>query len=144
MATRARASAGLMSQAVNGAVAGIGGGLVFGMLMAVMGMLPMVAMLVGSSSAVVGALVHLVISAGLGVLFAVAVPALGTGALVVAGAVYGVLWWVLGPLLIMPAWLGMPLFTVDSTALASLMGHVIYGMVAAGVLLLLRRRAVQV
>ncbi len=143
MATSVRASAGLLAPAANGAVAGIGGGLVFGMLMAMMGTLPMVAMLVGSSSAVVGALVHLLISAGLGALFAVAVPALGAGALLAAGAGYGVLWWVLGPLLIMPAWLGMPLLTVDSTAVTSLMGHVLYGLVTAGALLLLRRRAVQ-
>ncbi len=142
MATSVRASAGLTSRTVYGAVAGIAGGIVFGMLMTMMGTLPMVAMLVGSSSAVVGALVHLVISTALGVLFAVTVPTLGAGALLAAGAGYGLLWWVLGPLLIMPAWLGMPLFTVDSTALASLMGHVIYGLVAAGVLLLLRQRAV--
>ena len=142
VATSVRASAGLMSRAVNGAVAGIAGGIVFGMLMTMMGTLPMVAMLVGSSSAVVGALVHLVISAALGVLFALAVPALGAGALLAAGAGYGLLWWVLGPLLIMPAWLGMPLLTVDGTALASLMGHVIYGVVAAAVLMLLHRRPV--
>lgn len=55
--------------------------------MAMMGMLPMIAMLIGSTSAVVGAVVHLVISAGLGVLFALVVPSLGTGMMLVAGAV---------------------------------------------------------
>lgn len=43
--------------------------------------------------------------------------------------------------LIMPARLGGPLFSIDATALASLMGHVIFGLVAAAVLLVLRRRA---
>ncbi len=110
-------------------------------MMAMMGMLPMVAMLVGSTSPVVGALVHLVISTGLGVLFAVAVPAMGVAPTLAAGGIYGMLWWVLGPLLIMPAWLGAPLFTIDATALASLMGHVVFGLVASGALLVLARRA---
>lgn len=110
--------------------------------MAMMGMLPMIAMLIGSTSAVVGAVVHLVISAGLGVLFALVVPSLGTGMMLVAGAVYGVVWWVLGPLLIMPTVLGMSamVFVIDTTALFSLMEHVIFGLVAAGVLLVLHRR----
>lgn len=135
----------MLTRAMNGVLAGLAGGLVFGALMAMMGMLPMVAMLVGSTSAVVGAVVHLVISAGLGALFALVVPSLSTGMMVVAGAVYGVVWWVLGPLLIMPTLLGMTqmIFTVDSAALMSLVGHVLFGVVAAGVLLALRRRAVR-
>ena len=140
MATRTQGSTAFMTRTRNGALAGIGGGIVFGALMAMMGMLPMIAMLVGSTSAVVGALVHLVTSAGLGVLFALVVPALAAPALLGAGALYGVVWWVLGPLLIMPAWLGGPLFTIDTMALTSLMGHVVFGVVAAGVLVLLRRR----
>lgn len=40
---------------------------------------------------------------------------------------YGMLLWVIGPLLLMPARLGMPLFAVDRTALMSLMGHMIFG-----------------
>lgn len=139
MTTAARADARVMRGALDGATAGIAGGVVFGALMAAMGMLPMVAMLVGSTSALVGALVHLVISAGLGVLFAVAVPALGTEATLGAGALYGILWWVLGPLLIMPARLNGPLLTVDTPAIMSLVGHVVYGVVVAGVLLALRR-----
>ncbi|MGQ0573592.1 MAG: hypothetical protein ACT4RN_05220 [Pseudonocardia sp.] len=140
-----RTGAGMLTRAMNGVLAGLAGGLVFGALMAMTGMLPMVAMLVGSTSAVVGAVVHLVISAGLGTLFALVVPSLSTGMMVVAGAVYGVVWWVLGPLLIMPTLLGMTqmIFTVDSAALMSLVGHVLFGVVAAGVLLALRRRAVR-
>lgn len=145
MVSGVRTGAGMLTRAMNGALAGLAGGLVFGALMAMMGMLPMVAMLVGSTSAVVGAVVHLVISAGLGTLFALVVPSLSTGMMVVAGAVYGVVWWVLGPLLIMPTLLGMTqmIFTVDSASLMSLVGHVLFGVVAAGVLLALRRRAVR-
>lgn len=145
MVSGVRTGAGMLTRAMNGVLAGLAGGLVFGALMAMMGMLPMVAMLVGSTSAVVGAVVHLVISAGLGALFALVVPSLSTGMMVVVGAVYGVVWWVLGPLLIMPTLLGMTqmIFTVDSAALMSLVGHVLFGVVAAGVLLALRRRAVR-
>jgi uncharacterized membrane protein YagU involved in acid resistance len=129
----------MLARARNGALAGLAGGVVFG---AMMGMLPMVAMLVGSTSAAVGAVVHLVISAGLGVLFALVVPSLRTGMMLAAGAVYGVVWWVLGPLLIMPALLGMTrmIFAVDTPALMSLVGHVLFGVATAGVLLALRHR----
>jgi len=40
---------------------------------------------------------------------------------------YGAIWWVLGPLVIMPLMLGMPVFAVDRTSVFSLMGHLIYG-----------------
>lgn len=71
----------------HGVVAGLAGGIVFGALMAMMGM---IAMMVGSESAAVGWLVHLVISAFYGALFAVTVPTtFGVGALLGAGAVYG-------------------------------------------------------
>jgi hypothetical protein len=49
-------------------------------------------------------------------------------------------WWVLGPLALMPARLGMPLFAIDATAWQSLMGHVIFGMVLGGVATLVARR----
>jgi hypothetical protein len=132
---------GLMSRALHGAAAGIVGGLVFGMMMAMMDMLPMVSMLLGSESAAVGMFVHLTISAGLGALLALVAPMTGIGSLLAVGAVYGVVWWVLGALIIMPARLGMPLFMLDSNAWLSLMGHVVYGMVAAAVLAGIRRRA---
>jgi hypothetical protein len=67
-------STALLTRAWHGVVAGLADGVVFGVLMAIMGMMPMIAMLVGSSSAVVGWLVHLVISAFYGALFALIVP----------------------------------------------------------------------
>jgi hypothetical protein len=79
------------------------------MMMAMMGMLPMVAMLMKSQSPVVGFMVHLVISAGIGAVYGLVASRLpkrvGTG--IVAGAVNGVIWWVLGALILMPLMLGM-------------------------------------
>lgn len=116
-----------------GVTGGIAGGLVFGVLMAMMGMLPMIASMVGSDSAVVGFGIHIVISIliglGLTVPFAGLLSSYGRAAVI--GLAYGALWWVLGPLLIMPTMLGMPLFMVDATALWSLMGHLIYGVTLA-------------
>ncbi|GGM18043.1 hypothetical protein [Deinococcus aerophilus] len=115
-----------------GVLGGLAGGLVFGMMMALMGMLPMIAGLVGSSSALVGFLVHLVISALIGLGFAVVlggrVHSYSSGA--VLGTLYGALWWVLGPLLLMPLMMGMgPQFAsaLSSPNLMSLLGHLIFG-----------------
>lgn len=125
-----------------GVVGGLAGGMVFGMLMQMMGMITAVAQLVGSTSEAVGWLLHLAISAFLGGLFAAAagrwLPRAGTA--VAAGAGYGMVWWVLGALLAMPAKLGMPVFHLDAMAGKSLMGHLIFGMVLGGVATLLVRR----
>ena len=125
-------SSGLGKRIVAGVAGGIAGGIVFGMLMAMMGMLPMIASMVGSSSAVVGFGVHLMVSVliglGLTVLFGNRMlTGYGRGALV--GLAYGAIWWVLGPLMVMPAMLGMPLFALSLTAGLSLMGHMIYGVI---------------
>jgi len=116
-----------------GVTGGIAGGLVFGVLMAMMGMLPMIASMAGSDSAWVGFGIHMVISIliglGLAVPFGAFLKTYGRGAL--TGMAYGALWWVLGPLLIMPMMLGMPLFMVNATAGWSLMGHLIYGIILA-------------
>jgi uncharacterized membrane protein YagU involved in acid resistance len=140
-----RGTATFWQRVLAGVVGGVAGGLVFGMLMAVMGMLPMIAMMVGSDVAAVGFGIHMMISIviglGLTVLFG---NLLLTGYLrgLIVGMVYGAIWWVLGPLVIMPMMMGMPLFTVDSTALFSLMGHVIYGGIlgVVAVAVLSRRR----
>jgi hypothetical protein len=122
-----------------GVVGGIAGGVVFGIPMMMMGMLPMVAALVGSQSAAVGFAVHLAISDGIGlgltVLFGSLLSTYPRGAGV--GLVYGAIWWVLGALVLMPMMMGIPLFMIDTTAIMSLLGHLIYGLilglVAAGV-----------
>lgn len=113
-----------------GVIGGVAGGVAFGMMMAMMGMLPVIASMVGSSSPWVGFALHLVISImiglGLTVLFGNRLLT-GYGRGVIVGVGYGAIWWVLGPLMMMPLMMGMPLFTVDMPALLSLMGHMIYG-----------------
>ncbi len=147
MTTTAASNTGnrsLVSSIIAGAIAGLGGGVVFGMLMAMMGMLPMVAMLVGSQSAVVGFLVHMVISAGIGAFYGLVASRLpktvGTG--IVAGAVNGMVWWVLGALILMPLMLGMGamVLKIGTDQWFSLMGHVIYGIVTGLLFIPLSKR----
>ena len=114
-----------------GVAGGLAGGVVFGILMQLMGMMPMVAMLVGAESTAVGWVVHLVISAFIGVTYALIfarwADRLPIGA--VLGIGYGVVWWVLGALLIMPARLGVDVFTFTTMAWQSLLGHLLFGLV---------------
>lgn len=135
----------------HGAIAGIAGGIAFGIVMAMMGMLPMVGMLIGVDNAVVGFGVHLVNSAVIGAIFGLLAYGLAdrVGPILGAGLVYGVVWWVLGALIIMPLWLGVTadpmmrdmVFHVGRDQWLSLMGHLIYGLIAAGTLYGLRRNA---
>ncbi|MGH2537075.1 MAG: hypothetical protein ACRDHL_06755 [Candidatus Promineifilaceae bacterium] len=118
--------------AIAGAAGGLVGGLALGALMAAMGMLPTVAGLVGSQSAVVGFLVHIAISLFIGATFGLlfgrrsqSYPA-GLG----WGLLYGAAWWILGPLVLMPLLLGMGLqfgAAFSGPLLMSLMGHLFYG-----------------
>lgn len=129
------ASMSLAQRIVGGVIGGIIGGLVFGAIMAMMGMLPMVASVVGSKSAVVGLIYHMFNSVVIGAVFGLVFGALsrgyGQGAL--WGLVYGVVWWVLGPLILMPILLGMggPQFGMAFTPpmLMSLVGHLAYGLI---------------
>ncbi len=112
-----------------GIVGGLVGGVVFGIMMQMMGMIPMVAMLVGSEAVVVGWVVHLAISAFIGLTFALLLGSRANkpGTAAVLGLAYGAVWWVLGPLLIMPARLGMPTFALNDMTTQSLIGHLVYG-----------------
>jgi uncharacterized membrane protein YagU involved in acid resistance len=125
-----------------GVAAGLAGGIIFGILMQMMGMIPMVAMLVGSEAVAVGWLVHLAISAFIGatyaLLFARWADRLATGAVIGLG--YGLVWWILGGLLLMPARLGMDVFVVNTMAWQSLMGHLIYGLILGVVYALVHPR----
>jgi uncharacterized membrane protein YagU involved in acid resistance len=128
-----------------GAVAGIIGGIPFGILMGMMGMMPMIGMLVRADSAFVGVLVHAAISAITGAIygfFAVRFPLTWRNA-VVGGLLYGVIWWVLGALVLMPALLGMfeMIFVIEQTQWMSLLGHIIFGVVLALSFVWLYRRA---
>lgn len=113
-----------------GAVAGVIGGLVFGVMMQMMAMMPMVGMLVGQESVAVGWVVHLFNSAVIGAVYGATLGQLhhtwGRGA--VLGLVYGAVWWVVGALLIMPLSLGMPALQVGQPQVMSLVGHLMYGL----------------
>jgi hypothetical protein len=119
----------LSGKVIGGVTGGLLGGIVFGVMMSMMGMMPMIASLVGSQSAVIGWVIHLLISLFIGLTFAWIFGARSTSyaSALLWGAVYGVVWWVLGPLLIMPAMMGMPLFMFNTTSMMSLVGHIIYG-----------------
>lgn len=128
---------------LNGVLGGLAGGVVFGLMMQALGMMGMIAMLVGSESNAVSWVVHLAISAVFGAVYgAVVAPRIsGWGAGLGIGVAYGALLWVIGPLLLMPAKMGMPVFTVDTVALQSLLGHLVFGFVLGAVVVALLRRA---
>jgi uncharacterized membrane protein YagU involved in acid resistance len=128
-----------------GAAASLAGGLLFSLVMLATGFLPRVAALVGGSSPALGFVVHLVISTligmSFGALFGYEAPNLGSG--VSWGLVYGLAWWFLGPLTLLPILLGGSFaWTTEAAgaALPSLIGHLAYGAATAFVFMLLQRR----
>lgn len=137
------AESALSTRLTAGVAGGLAGGVVFGLLMQMMGMMPMVGMLVGTESAGVGWIVHLAISAFIGITYAVLFNrwATGPGAATMVGIGYGMVWWVLGGLILMPARLGMGVLVFGATAWQSLMGHVIYGLLLGLVYSLMLSRA---
>jgi hypothetical protein len=144
-----------------GISAGLIAGLVFGIMMTVMhaptpegGSMPMMAMVakvVGSTSLTIGWLYHLFNSLIIGGLFGWIlggkIGGLGSG--LGWGAGYGLLWWVLGGLILMPMFLGMPAFAplrmpmMRPVAFASLMGHVMFGLILGAAFVPLRRTGMQ-
>ncbi|HEY3288985.1 MAG TPA: hypothetical protein VGK87_02545 [Anaerolineae bacterium] len=131
---------------VTGILGGAAGGIVFGMLMAMMGMLTTIAGMAGSTSIVVGAAIHMMISVFIGATFGVLFGANSTtaGRGLLFGIVYGMVWWVLGPLVIMPVMMGMGLQFANALSgsnLMSLMGHMIFGAVTGLVYFWVARRS---
>lgn len=131
--------------ATSGAIAGLAGGAVFGMLMAMMGMLPMVGMLVGQENAVIGFIVHMVISATIGAIYGLVAGRFAVTATTafIGGIINGMVWWVLGALILMPLLLGMTqmVFVIGQAQWMSLMGHIIFGLVTAFVFIPLVKRS---
>lgn len=120
---------GLFARMGAGLAGGFAGGVGFGILMQVTGIISAVAGLVDQESIVVGWTVHMSIAMFVGVTYAVlfGLPALAPSISMVLGTFYGLVWWVLGGLTLMPLRLGMGLFVLDTTAWQSLAGHVVYG-----------------
>lgn len=137
--------------------AGLIAGVVFGAMMHMMSapapdgsrmpMLSMVGQIVGSPTVAVGWIYHLFNSAVIGGLFGwllgsrVRGYASGLG----WGAAYGFAWWIVGGLILMPVLLGMPAFAplmmseMQPVAMASLMGHLIFGVILGGLFVALAR-----
>ncbi len=132
-----------------GASGGVAGGLIFGAMMGIMGMLPMIGSMVGQPTAAAGFVVHMANSVIIGVGFAIVLGRFvsGISSGVGIGLTYGGVWWVLGPLTLMPLLMGMG-FGVNWNAAAaaamlpSLVGHLMYGGVLGLVYTWLRHRAV--
>lgn len=133
------------------AVAGIIAGLVFGVMMHMMsaptpdgGEVPVIAMIgqiiAGSPDVATGWLYHLFNSAVIGALFGwlLGTRIHGYASGVSWGAAYGFAWWILGGLILMPVFLGMPAFAplmmpeMQMVAMGSLVGHLIYGVILGG------------
>jgi uncharacterized membrane protein YagU involved in acid resistance len=130
--------------AVSGAIAGLAGGVVFGMMMGMMGMLPMVGLLIRQENAVICFMVHMVISAFIGAVYGLVAGRFTVNATtaLIGGIINGIVWWVLGALVLMPLMLGMSqmVFVIGQTQWLSLMGHIIYGLVTAFVFIPLVKR----
>ena len=115
-----------------GALASVLGGLLFSIIMEATGVLPQVAALIGGSSPLAGFVVHLVISALIGMSYGLFFQheASDVGSSIAWGMLYGLAWWFLGPLTLMPILLGHPVIWTMQAAdllLPSLLGHLIYG-----------------
>jgi len=128
-----------------GAVASLAGGLLFSLVMVATDALPEVAGLMGGSSPVFGFAVHMGISTLIGMsygaLFRNEAPDLGSD--IAWGMLYGLAWWFLGPLTLLPILLGDPFVWTTGAAgsvLPSLIGHLTYGAATACAFLLLERR----
>ena len=128
-----------------GAVASLVGGVLFTTVLLAIGLLSKVANIVGGSSLILGFVVNMLISTligmSYGLLFRYEAPDFGSG--VAWGLVYGLIWWFIGPLTLMPILLGGTFDWTTETAgmlLPSLIGHLIYGAATAVVFLALERR----
>lgn len=128
-----------------GALAGLVGGVVSIPVMAATGILPRIAGLDTSFGGLRGLLIHLLVSAGIGMtyglLFRNESPSIGLG--VPWGFLFGLIWWYVGPLTLLPlALTGVYDWrpSAASALLPSLIGHLIYGGATAFTFLLLERR----
>src|ERR1700678_1003863 len=119
---------------VGGTLAGIVGGWAFGKWMEQVNFYPLIAGLVGSNSRMVGESLHFFFAVIIGVTFALLFQreARGYGSSMVCGMAYGIFWWFLGPLTILPLWSHRPLDWSSSHAselFGSLIGHIVYGVI---------------
>jgi hypothetical protein len=119
---------------VVGGVAGVIGGWAFGKWMAQVDFFPLIAGLVNSTSYNVGVTLHflfaLIIGATFGLLFQRDVR--GYGSSLGWGFGYGLLWWFLGPLTLLPLFQGAAVtwsYAHGAELFGSLIGHIVYGVI---------------
>jgi uncharacterized protein (DUF2062 family) len=124
-----------LSRAVTvGGLAGIVGGWAFGQWMAKVNHFPLIAGLIHLRSYNAGVALHFVfafiIGASFGLLFQRDVR--GYGSCLGWGFGYGIFWWFLGPMTLMPLWQGRGLdwsYQHGQALFGSLVGHVVYGLI---------------
>jgi XapX domain-containing protein len=141
----------MQSNVRRGTLAGLVAGIVFGVLLSLFTvrtpagnrviMMELVGEMTGTKSLMIGWAYHLFDSIVMGAIF---------GALVGTrvrsyqegfkfGPLFGLTWWILGGLFLMPILLGMSLFSpqtiepVQPVALQSLLGHLVFGLILGGV-----------
>ena len=119
---------------VGGTLAGIAGGWAFSKWMEQVNFFPLIAGLVGSSSKMIGESLHFLFAVIIGISFAFLFQreARGYGSSMVCGAAYGIFWWFLGPLTILPLWSRSPVNWSTNHArelFGSLIGHIVYGVI---------------
>jgi uncharacterized membrane protein YagU involved in acid resistance len=136
--------------------AGLIAGVIFGIMMQAMtapapgggevSMMVMVAMILGSQSLVTGWIYHLFNSAIIGAIYGLMITQPHTyGSGLLRGSLYGLFWWFIGGMLLMPLFLGMPalapliLTGLQGVAFGSLVGHLVYGLVLGGCFVWLTR-----
>ncbi len=134
------------SSLARGAVASVGGGLLFSLIMIATGELTTVARLVGGTSAALGFVVHLVIASIIGATYGLLFhdEAVDEASALGWGAAYGTIWWFVGALTLFPILLGRPFVWTTAAAhaqLPSLVGHIAYGVALAIAFRALERRA---
>ncbi|MFZ3579055.1 hypothetical protein [Virgibacillus sp. DJP39] len=120
-----------------GVYGGIIGGVLFGFMMQSMGQIEMIASMAGSKSLAVGWIVHMIISVifGLGFGFLATVKM----HLFLLSILYGIIIWIIGPLVMMPLMMGMGTNFANALQpeqLMSLGTHIFYVIVVALVVLL--------
>ena len=125
----------LRRDALIGALAGVVGGLVFAWALNLRGMMSQTAGLLGLSSLGAGAPLHFAISALVGASFGALFryQPERVAATISLGVVYGLVWWILGPLTLSPLLMGRgPTWEITEAGASffNLVGHILYGGVA--------------
>ncbi|WP_281976262.1 hypothetical protein [Halobacillus litoralis] len=124
-----------------GTIGGIVGGIIFGIMMHMQGMIVMLAGTMGSESAVMGWMIHMIISVIFGISFGVLTFVIRN--IWALAIVFGIGIWIVGPLVIMPMMMGMGTnlanaFTPDQ--LMSLATHLFFSFIVAIVFYLLAKK----